>query len=70
LFESKRVWNQNLFEKRLFYEEVEKQSVVFSFQSVVYHLEVFEKGLKLVDLVEFAVKPIQTVVSRIQPIVC
>jgi len=35
LFESKTVWNQNLFEKRLFYKEVEKQPVVLSFQSVV-----------------------------------
>jgi len=49
---------------------VEKQPVVFSFQSIVYHLEVFEKGLKLFDLVDFVVKPIQSVVSRIQPIVC
>jgi len=47
-----------------------KQPVVLSFQSIVYHLEVFEKGLKLFDLVDFAVKPIQSVVSRIQPIVC
>jgi len=53
----------------MFYEEVEKQPVVLSFQSVVYHLEVFEKGLKLFDLVDFAVKPIQSVVLRIQPIV-
>jgi len=44
----------------LFYEEVEKQHVVLSF---VYHLEVFEKGLKLFDLVDFAVKPIQSAVS-------
>jgi len=49
---------------------VGKQLVVLSFQSVVYHLEVFEKGLKLFDLVDFVVKPIQSVVSRIQPIVC
>ena len=49
---------------------MEKQPVVLSFQSVIYHLEVFEKGLKLFDLVDFAVKPIQSVVSRIQLIVC
>jgi len=49
---------------------VEKQPIVLSFQSVVYHLEVFEKGLKLFDLVDFAFKSIQSVVSRIQPIVC
>ena len=49
---------------------MEKQPVVLSFQSIVYHLEVFEKGFKLFDLVDFAVKPIQLVVSRIQPIVC
>jgi len=48
----------------LFYEEVEKQPLVLSFQSVVYQLEVFEKGMKLFDLVDFAVKPIQLVVSR------
>jgi len=54
----------------LFYKEAEKQPVVLSFQSLVYHLEVFEKGLKLFDLDDFAVKPIQLVVSRIQPIVC
>jgi len=39
LFESKTVWNQNLFDKKLFYEEVEKQLVVLSFQSVVYHFK-------------------------------
>jgi len=49
---------------------VEKQLVVLSFQLVVYHLEVFEKDLKLFDLVDFVVKPIQSAVSRIQPIVC
>ena len=31
LFESKTVWNQNLFLKRMFYKEVEKQPVVLSF---------------------------------------
>jgi len=49
---------------------VEKQPVVLSFQSVVYHLKVFEKGLKLFDLVDFAFKQIQSVVSRIELIVC
>jgi len=49
---------------------MEKQPVVLSFQSVVYHLEVFEKGLKPFDLVDFVVKRIQSVVSRIQLIVC
>jgi len=49
----------------LFYKEVEKQPVVLSFQSVVV---VFEKGLKLFDLVDFALKPIQSVVLKIQPI--
>jgi len=58
------------FRKRLFYKEVEKQPVVLSFQSVVYHFEVYEKGLKMFNLVDFAIKPIQLVVSRIQPIVC
>jgi len=47
----------------LFYKEVEKQLVVLSIQLVVLHLVVFEKGLKLFDLVDFAAKPIQSVVS-------
>jgi len=35
------------FLKILFYK-VEKQPVVLSFQSVVYHLEVFEKGFETI----------------------
>ena len=61
---------KTFLKKDCFYKEVEKQPVVLSFQLVVYHFEVFEKGLKLFGLVDFAVKPIQSVVSRIQPIVC
>jgi len=52
LFESKTVWNQNLFEKDCFIKKW------------------FEKGLKLFDLVDFADKPIQSIVSRIFCYVC
>jgi len=48
--------------KRLFYEEAEEQPVVLSFQ----FLKLVLIGLNLVD---FAVKPIQSVISTKQPIV-
>ena len=52
LFESKTDLNQKLFWKIFFSKEVEKQPVVFLVQSVVGHVVVFEKGLKLFDLVD------------------
>ena len=44
---------------------MENQPVEILIQSVILHLEVIEKDLKRLD---FAVKPIQSVVSKIQPI--
>jgi len=40
-----------------------------SIQMVVLHLVDFEKDLKNLTLVDFAVKPIQSVVSKIQLVV-
>jgi len=53
----------------VFSKEVEKQPIVSSFQSVVLHLVVFEKDLENLTLFDFAVKQIQPIVSRNQPIV-
>jgi len=55
--------------KRLFYEEAEKQPVVLSFQSVVSYLGFFKLVLAGLNLVDFAVKPYQSVISTKQPIV-
>jgi len=61
-------FNQYLLKKRVFPKEVGKQPVVLSFQSIVLHFVFFEKDLKSLTLFEFAVKPIQPVVLRNQPI--
>jgi len=53
----------------LFYEEAEKQSVVLSFQSVVSYLGFLKLVLTGLNLVDFVVKPIQSVISTKQPIV-
>jgi len=55
--------------KRLFYEEVEKEPVVLGFQSVVSYLGFLKLVLTGLNLVDFAVKPIQSVISTKQPIV-
>ena len=47
----------------MFYEEVEKQSVVLSFQSIVSCLRFLKLVLADLNLVDFVVKPIQSVVS-------
>ena len=52
-----------------FQREVENQLVVLSFQPIVLHVVVFEKDLKLFDFGWLFVKPIQSVVSKNQPIV-
>jgi len=59
-------FNQDLLKKIMFSKEVEKQPVLFSFQSVVLHLVVFEKDLKSLTLFGFVVKPIQPVDLRNQ----
>jgi len=55
--------------KRLFYEEAEKQPVVLSFQSVVSYLGFLKLVLTSLNLVDFAIKPIQSITSTKQPIV-
>ena len=47
----------------MFHEEVEKQSVVLSFQSVVSYLRFLKLVLADLNLVDFVVKPIQSVIS-------
>jgi len=49
-----------------FLKSVKSQLVEISSQPVLLHLVVFEKDLKSLTLVDFAVKPIQPVVSRFQ----
>jgi len=51
----------------VFYEEAEKQPVVLSFQSVVSYLRFLKPVLVDLNLVDFAVKPIQSVVLKKQP---
>jgi len=51
----------------VFYEEIEKQPVVLSFQSVVSYLMFLKLVLPDLNLVDFALKPIQSVVSTKQP---
>jgi len=46
----------------VFYEEAEKQPLVLSFQSVVSYLRFLKLVLANLNLVDFAVKPIQSVV--------
>jgi len=58
-----------IFLKRVFYEEVEKQPVVLSFQSVVSFLRFLKLVLTNLNLVGFSVKPIQSIVSIKQPTV-
>jgi len=53
----------------VFYEEAKKQPVVLSFQSVVSYLMFLKLVLADLNLVDFAVKPIQSIVSIKQPIV-
>jgi len=48
-----------IYLKRVFYEEAEKQPVVLSFQSVVSYLRFLELVLEDLNLVDFVVKPIQ-----------
>jgi len=55
--------------KRLFYEEAEEQPVVLLFQLVVSYLGFLKLVLIGLNLVDFAVKPIQSVISTKQPIV-
>ena len=50
----------------MFYREVEKQPVVLSFQSVVLHLVFLKQVLTKIELVDFVVKLIQSVVSKNQ----
>ena len=58
-----------IFLKRVFYEEAEKQPVVLSFQLVVSYLRFLKLVLVGLNLVDFVVKPIQSVVSTKQPTV-
>jgi len=51
----------------VFNEEAEKQPVVLSFQSVISYLMFFKLVLADLNLVDFAVKPIQSVVLTKQP---
>ena len=51
----------------MFYEEADKQPVVLSFQSVVSYLKFLKLVLTDLNLVDFAVKPIQSVVLTKQP---
>jgi len=53
----------------VFYEEAEKQPVVLSFQLVVSYLRFLKLVLADLNLVDFAVKPIQSVISTKQPTV-
>jgi len=53
----------------VFYEEAEKQPVFLSFQSVVSYLRFLKLVLADLNLIDFAVKSIQLVVSTKQPIV-
>ena len=53
----------------MFYEEVEKQPVVLSFQSVVSYLRFSKLVLANLNLVDFVVKLIQSVISTNQPTV-
>jgi len=46
----------------VFYEEAKKQPVVLSFQSVVSNLRILKLVLADLNLVDFAVKPIQSVI--------
>ena len=50
----------------MFYEEAETQPVVLSFQSVVSYLRFLKLVLADLNLIDFAVKPIQSVVSTKQ----
>jgi len=50
----------------VFYEEAETQPVVLSFQSVVSYLRFLKLVLADLNLIDFAVKPIQSVVSTKQ----
>ena len=50
----------------MFYEEAKKQPVVLSFQSVVSYLRFLKMVLAYLNLVEFAVKPIQSVIPTKQ----
>jgi len=56
-----------IFLKRVFYEESEKQPIVFFFQSVVSYLRFLKLVLADLNLGDFAVKPIQSVISTKQP---
>jgi len=51
----------------VFYEEAEKQPVVLSLKSIVSYLMFLKLVLADLNLVDFAVKPIQSVVSTKQP---
>jgi len=53
----------------MFFQRMEKQSIVLLNQPVVLLLEVFEKGWKLFDLVDLTIKPNQSIVSCFQPII-
>jgi len=50
----------------VFYEEAEKQPVVLSFQSVFSYLMFLKLVLADFNLVDFTVKPIQSVISTKQ----
>jgi len=51
---------------KLVYEEAEKQLVVLSFQLVVSYLRFLKLILAYLNLVDFAIKPIQSVISTKQ----
>ena len=51
----------------MFYVEAEKQPVVLSFQSFVSYLGFLKLVLAGLNLVDFAIKPIQSVISTKQP---
>jgi len=53
--------------KKVFYVEAEKQPVVLSFQSFVSYLGFLKLVLAGLNLVDFAIKPIQSVISTKQP---
>ena len=46
----------------MFYEEAEKQPIVLSFQLVVSYLRFLKLILAELNLVDFAIKPIQSVI--------
>jgi len=46
----------------VFYEEAEKQPIVLSFQLVVSYLRFLKLILAELNLVDFAIKPIQSVI--------